>query len=555
MSNNFKDGLYFGALGGIEKIGLNLYLYAIDNKWIIIDTGYGFAGDNLPGIDLIVPDVEFLKDKTDDILGIFISHAHEDHYGALGHILRELDCPNIPIYSTPFAKEMIIHRIKEFDILEYTNLKDLNPNGDRITVGDFDVEAFPITHSVPENMGFIIRTKYGNIVHATDYKFEDDPLIGNTLKYKSLEDVSKEGVLALISDSTNIFVDEEIGSEREVRTSLSKIIKNLDNKIAVACFSSNIERLETIAKVAFDYGRIPVLVGLSIERNYKLAKRCGYLKDLPEIKSNKDSKAPDNKKLYICTGSQGDPRAALNRIAGGTNPYIKLGKGDVVIFSSKIIPGNENKILGLQNKLAKLDVDIISSDYDFVHVSGHGGKQDIKKLYDIVKPQISIPVHGDAVQIREHINFAKNIGIKEALKVRNGDVIRFKDNQANIDSQIPVDILAVDRNKLVSLGSDLIRNRKKIAFNCSAFMTITMDNKNNLQKPIILSTLDVADLEEYPQIIPEVEKRIINAILETKNSSKKTDEQVKEIARVVTRQVIAKYTDIKPVMIVHLIRK
>ena len=389
-----KDELIFCPLGGSGEIGMNMNLYAYGNeesqKWIIIDMGVTFADDSIPGIDLIIPDAGFIIDKKDDLLGIVLTHAHEDHIGSVVHIWPKLKCK---IYATPFTAVLIQEKFKEkkIDISQYLNIVPLNT---KIKLGSFEIDFVSLTHAILEPNGLSITTPLGTILHTGDWKIDPNPLIGGKIDEEKLKKIGEKGVSVMICDSTNVFDPGRAGSESDVRESLLKIMKTKSKRILVTSFASNVARMESIFYCAKKTGRSICLVGRSMHRIYKAAKKCGYLKGLLEPVDPRDAKKiSKNKIVYLATGSQGEPMGAMNRIINGTHPEVFLESGDCVIFSSKIIPGNEKKLYHLQNQIVKDKIEIINEENAFVHVSGHPNRDDLKDMYKWVKPKCVIPVH------------------------------------------------------------------------------------------------------------------------------------------------------------------
>ena len=420
-----SEELLFCPLGGSGEIGMNMNLFAYGKpgfqKWIIVDIGVTFADDTVPGIDLIYPDPGFIIDKKDDLLGIVLTHAHEDHIGAITHIWPKLQCK---IFATPFTALLISEKFKEkkIDIKPFLKIVELNGT---LSLDPFKIEFITLTHSIIEPNGLKIETPVGNILHTGDWKCDPDPLIGKTIDSKRLIEIGKEGVLAMICDSTNVFSIGRAGSESDVRKSLLKIMENLKKKILVTSFASNVARMESIFYCAEKTGRQISLVGRSMHRIFKAAKNCGYLKNIIDPIDPREAKKISREKIvYLCTGSQGEPLGAMNRISKNMHPDVFIEKGDAVIFSSKIIPGNEKKLYKLHNNLVKDEIEVISEENNFVHVSGHPNRDDLKDMYNWIKPRTVIPVHGEYRHMVEHINFAKEMKVPNCVKVENGDIVR-----------------------------------------------------------------------------------------------------------------------------------
>ena len=482
-----KENLLFCPLGGSGEIGMNMNLYAYGNeenqKWIIVDMGVTFADDSVPGVDLIYPDAGFIIDKKDELLGIVLTHAHEDHIGSISHIWPKLKCK---IYATPFTAVLIQEKFKEkkIDITNYLKIVELNS---QIKLGPFEIDFVTLTHSILEPNGLSITTPEGVILHTGDWKVDPNPLIGNKVDEKKLRSIGEKGVIAMICDSTNVFSPGRAGSENDVRESLLKIISSQKKRVLVTSFASNVARMESIFYIAKQTKRNISLVGRSMNRIYKAAKQCGYLKDVIEPIDPRDAnKISKERIIFLCTGSQGEPMGALNRIANETHPDVNIENGDTVIFSSKIIPGNEKKLYALQNSIVKRNIDVITEENAFVHVSGHANREDLKDMYQWVKPQCVIPVHGEHRHMKEHISFAKEMQIPFNLKIENGDIIRIsKDQKPEIIDQAPTGKIYLDGNIAVSLDSLSIKERKNISVNGLLEITLIISNNGKIKKPII----------------------------------------------------------------------
>ena len=482
-----KDQLIFCPLGGSGEIGMNMNLFAYgrpDNqKWLIVDIGVTFADDTLPGINLIYPDPGFIIDKKDDLLGIILTHAHEDHIGAIVHIWPQLKCN---IYATPFTSVLIKEKFKEKKIVIGNNLKIVNLNG-TVKLGPFKIEFITLTHSILEPNGLSIETPVGTILHTGDWKCDPNPLIGNTINEKKLKQIGAQGVLAMICDSTNIFNPGRAGSELDVRQSLLKIMQNKNKRIIVTSFASNVARMETIFYCAKKIERQISLVGRSMHRIYKAARQCGYLKNVIDpIDSREAKKISREKIVYLCTGSQGEPMGAMMRIAHYVHPDIFIEKDDTVIFSSKIIPGNEKKLYSLHNQLVKNGIEVISEENEFVHVSGHPNQEDLKDMYNWVKPKAIIPVHGEHRHMMEHINFAKEMQVPYPVQIENGDIVQiYPGEKPHVVDKAPVGRMYIDGNISISEDSQSLKERKNLANNGYLEVTIIINNKGKvIKKPI-----------------------------------------------------------------------
>ena len=493
-----QEELLFCPLGGSGEIGMNMNLFAYgkpDNqKWIMVDIGVTFADDSLPGIDLIYPDPGFIIDKKDDLLGIVLTHAHEDHIGAIAHIWPQIKCK---IFSTPFTAVLIKEKFKEKRIDIGNNLKIVDLNG-KVNLHPFNIEFITLTHSILEPNGLRIETPAGVILHTGDWKVDPNPLIGGKINSDRLKEIGDEGVLAMICDSTNVFSIGKSGSELDVRKSILNIMQRLKKRIIVTSFASNVARMETIFYCAEKTGRQISLVGRSMHRIFKAARQCGYLKDVIEPIDPREAKKISREKIvYLCTGSQGEPMGAMMRISSYVHPDVLIEKGDTVIFSSKIIPGNERKLYKLHNQLVKDGIEVISEESEFVHVSGHPNRDDLKDMYNWVKPKCVIPVHGEHRHMIEHINFAKEMQVAYPVQVENGDIVKiFPGKKPEVYDKAPSGRLYVDGNISVDEDSSSIKERKNLSNNGYMEVTILVTPKGNIHKRPILSFKGLPVIEE-----------------------------------------------------------
>ncbi len=550
-----KEELIFCPLGGSGEIGMNMNLYAygkVDNrKWIIVDMGVTFADDSIPGIDLIFPDPGFILDKKDDLLGIVLTHAHEDHIGAVAHIWPSLKCE---MYATPFTAALIYEKFKEkkIDISSYLKIVPLNS---KIKLGAFEIDFVTLTHSILEPNGLSITTPLGTILHTGDWKIDPNPLIGGTIDEEKLKTIGDKGVAAMICDSTNIFSPGRAGSESDVRDSLLKIMEIKTKRILVTSFASNVARMESIFYCAKKTGRSICLVGRSMHRIYKAAKKCGYLKGLLTPLDPRDAKKiSKNKILFLATGSQGEPMGAMNRIINGIHPDVFLESGDCVIFSSKIIPGNEKKLYQLQNQIVKDNIEIISEENAFVHVSGHPNRDDLKDMYKWVKPHCVIPVHGEHRHMVEHVEFAKEMQVPKTLQIENGDIIRvLPGDTPKIIDKAPSGRVYLDGNLGVEADSQSIKERKNLSVNGYLEITIIVSNNGKIKKPVI-SFKGIPEKDENDTFIFDMEDEILNICntfsLQSKNQEKNLIETIKHNCR----KIIKAKTGKKPFTNINIAR-
>ena len=552
-----KGELLFLPLGGAGEIGMNLNLYGCDGQWLMVDLGITFADERLPGIDVILPDPAFIVERRDKLVGLILTHAHEDHLGAVVYLWSRLKCP---VYATPFTAAVLRNKI-ERDGKTYAAEKMeiiVAPLGDRFTLGPFDIEYIALTHSIPEPNALAIRTPHGMVLHTGDWKLDPDPVIGAATDEDAFRALGREGVLAMVCDSTNVLRDGSSGSEAALFETLSEIIGRAAGQVAVGCFASNVARIETIARAAEANGRQVALVGPSLRRITDAARETGYLEDVPAFLDVRDAgHLPDHMLLYICTGSQGEPRAALSHISESNHPQVTLGKGDMVIFSSKIIPGNELSINRLHNRLIALGVEVITEDDHFIHVSGHPCRDELSRMYRWVKPEISVPVHGEARHLVEHVEFARSLQVGQAVLVHNGALTRLAPGPAEVIDHVHSGRLIVDGNALVSADSPTIQERRRLMWNGVAFVTLVIDEDGSLLTDPKITTQGLF----HPDQTKEEEKAVLaGAAADIRKAMAgahglNDDSRLRDIARVAVRRRLKGSHDKRPVVeiqIVHL---
>ena len=550
-----KEELIFCPLGGSGEIGMNMNLFAYgkpDNqKWIIVDIGVTFADDAVPGVDLIYPDPGFIIDKKEDLLGIILTHGHEDHIGAISHIWPKLKCK---IFATPFTSALIIEKFKEkkIDISGYLKIIKLNST---LKLKPFKIEFVTLTHSILEPNGLKIETPVGNILHTGDWKCDPDPLIGENINSKRLKQIGEEGVIAMICDSTNVFSAGRAGSELDVRKNMLNVMQRLKKRIIITSFSSNVARMETVFHCAKKVGRQISLVGRSMHRIYKAAKQCGYLKNIIEpIDAREAKKFAREKIIYLCTGSQGEPMGAMKRISNYSHPDVFIEKNDAVIFSSKIIPGNEKKLYKLHNELVKEGIEVISEENEFIHVSGHPNREDLRDMYNWIKPRSVIPVHGEHRHMLEHINFAKEMQVPYPIKVENGDIVRlYPGDKPEVYDKAPNGRLYLDGSISVEEDSQSIKERKNISVNGFIEVTILITPKGNMHNRPVLTFkgLPIFEKEEFQYGLEEQIKKTIKTFsLNNKNH----EINLIDALKITCRKFTKKKTGKKPLTNINLVR-
>ena len=549
-----KDQFVFLPLGGAGEIGMNLNLYGLgppgDETWVMVDLGVTFGDGAQPGVDVIMPDPGFIVERRDRLAGLVLTHAHEDHLGAVPYLWERLECP---IYATPFTISILRRKLSETDFADRVEIIEV-PLGGRFHVGPFHMELITLTHSIPEPNAIAIRTTLGTVLHTGDWKFDPGPVIGDTADEDALRRLGDEGVLALVGDSTNVFVPGESGSEAELLASLTTLIGACENRVAVACFASNVARLETIARAARANGRDVVLAGRSLWRIEAAARENGLLEDIPAFIEAEDAgHLPDDKVVIICTGSQGEPRAALWRIASDDHPHVTLSEGDTVIFSSRVIPGNEASIGRLHNQLVRLGVRVINSTDHFVHVSGHPARDELARMYQLARPQVAIPVHGELRHLVEHAKLAGECQVAKTIVAENGTMVRLGPGEPGIAGDVPTGRLVLDGNRLVPLDGELVRGRTRALYNGSAVVTVVLDGGGDLAAPPQISSTGVLDLDDG-DTETKARDAARDAIEELKASKRDDDEAVREAVRIAVRRSFRDSLDKKPLTTVHLVR-
>ena len=485
-----RDELVFLPLGGSNEIGMNLNLYGYgpsnDRKWIVVDLGVTFGDQTTPGVEIILPDPTYLEQVKDNLLGIVLTHAHEDHIGAVGWLWSRFKAP---LYATPFTAFLLREKLREAGLEGQAKITEV-PLGGNLTLGPFEIDLLTLTHSIPEPNGLAIRTPLGVVLHTGDWKIDPEPITGAPTDDAAIRKLGDEGVLAMICDSTNVFVDGESGSETSVREALTPLIKSLKGKVAVACFASNVARMDSVIRAGQAAGRAVVLVGRSMHRMAAAAKSVGLFQGLKPFVSDSEAKSlSDDKVLYLCTGSQGEARAALSRMSEGTHPHASLGKGDHCIFSSRVIPGNEVAIRNLQNRLADRGVRLYTErDHPGIHVSGHPCRDELAQMYAWARPEISIPTHGERRHLLEHAAFARDLQVPQAVAPRNGDMVRLAPGPAQIIESVPNGRLYVDAGVVTPENGDALRERRHAAFNGALTVSLVLDSRNRLiSGPLVLA--------------------------------------------------------------------
>ena len=540
--------LAFIPLGGTGEIGMNLNVYRCDGALLAIDCGIGFAGADAPEVDVMVPDIAWLAERRDKLLALVITHAHEDHLGAVVHLWRQMRCP---VHATPFAAAVLTRKLTEAGLLHEVPLVTARPRT-RFKLGPFDLEMLPVAHSVPESQALAIRTRHGTVLHTGDWKLDPDPLIGPRTDEAAFAALGEEGVLAMVCDSTNAMVEGHSGSEADVRRNLAALVRGMKGRVAVTGFASNVARLESIALAGRAAGRQVSLFGRSLRNIEAAARDCGYLKSIPPFVPEEEAGfLPDEEILLICTGSQGEPRSAMAKIAEDTHPNIALGEGDTVIFSSRRIPGNEKAIQRVQDGLARRGCKVMTDEDHMVHVSGHPARDELKRLYALVKPRHAVPVHGEWRHLQEHAALARECGSIPHL-VEDGDVLRLSGNRPEVVEGVPTGRLAVDGERLLPMDGAVIAARRRMLFNGVVMASLAVDGQGRvLGDPQVSAPglFDIGDIE--PGAIAGELRR---AVSEMPAALRREDDALREAARSALRKAVGRRLRKRPTVEVHLLR-
>lgn len=555
MINFKKDELYFIPLGGAEQFGVNLNVYGYGGKWLAVDCGMGFADERYPGIDILLPDPKFIAERRKDLVGLIITHAHEDHIGAVAHLWPRLKCP---IYCTPFTAAVLRRKLSENNDCRDAEIVEVEQGG-KISLPPFNITLIPVTHSVPQTSALFIETAAGNVVHSGDWNLDPNPMLDNPTEAEPFQKFGDKGVLAYIGDSTNAEVDGTSGSEADVERGLAEVFRECEGRIAITMFASNVGRLRSICLAARQTGRQVALLGRSLHTMTAAAKDCGYLKDVPEFVTEDDiGYIPDNKLIIVVTGSQGEARAQLARIARGEHPEISFKKGDTVIFSARPIPGNEREIIEVKNNLAASHVRIISprETKHLIHVSGHPARDEITQMLQWLRPKSVIAVHGERTMLEAHAALALASQVPTAIVPNNGSVIRLSPGTPQVIDHIETGLLAVEPGRIIEAEHQAISQRRKLQFTGAVHATLVMDAKGKLVTDPQVSTVGLIDPESKDgqkfedSILDEIED-----LLDDMNKSElRDDEFVSEEIRIGIRRFVDHKLSIKPKTSVHLVR-
>jgi ribonuclease J len=546
---NFSSGdLAFLPLGGTGEIGMNLNLYRCDGRWLAVDCGIGFGGSELPEVEVMMPDPSFIAERRDRLVGLVITHAHEDHIGAVAWLWPRLRCP---IYATPFAAAVLRRKLAEAQLLNQVKLHVVPPGG-AIDLPAFNLRFIRMSHSIPEAQSLAITTPYGVILHTGDWKLDPEPLVGPPTDEAALAALGEQGVLAMVCDSTNAMVEGHSGSEAEVRQSLKVLLRGLRGRVAVTCFASNVARVESIAIAGMEAGRQVALVGRSLRNLDAAARECGYLSSLPDMLGEDDvDDVPDDQLLMLVTGSQGEPRSALARIAMDTHPRVALGEGDTVVFSSRVIPGNERAIGTVQDNLVRRGVDLMTDMDHLVHVSGHPARDELRRLYRLVKPRYAVPTHGEWRHLSAHAALAQEAGATPIL-LEDGDILNLAPGRVEVVDSAPVGRLVVDGTRLVPFKGEVLAARRRMLFNGMVLASLAVDSAGRVRGKPRISAPGLFDADDPENT--RVSLDFANAVSELPLALLRDDAALADAARAALRRALGKRLAKRPLVDVHLLR-
>ena len=548
------EELVFIPLGGAEQFGANLNVYGYDGQWLAIDCGIGFADEYYPGVDILLPNPQFLEDRYKDIAGLIITHAHEDHIGGVAHLWTRLKCP---IFCTEFTSIILKKKLAENPECKGARIRVVKQLDD-VKIGPFTTQFIPVTHSVPDASAILIETPLGKVLHSGDWNLDPAPVLGKPLGAETFKKIGNDGLLAYVGDSTNAGVDGFSGSESDVAKGLAEVFKTCEQRIVVTMFASNVGRIKSICKAAKETDRHVAVIGRSLHRMIGAAMDCGYLDDIQDFVDEEDiSVIPRDKLVVIATGSQGEARAQIARIARGDQRSLKLQTGDTVVFSARPIPGNEKEINFVQNRLAAAQVNVINprDTHHVIHVSGHPCKDEIKQMYDWVKPKIVVPVHGERTMIEDQAELARSSQISQVVTPQNGSVIKLAPNKAEVIDHVETSLLAVEPGRIVEANHVAIAERRKLQYSGTAHASAVIDMKGNLcARPQLTTTglvdgEDDEDLEFIEDLIDEIE----DAVAGLKRAKISEDDMAEKI-RISLRKNIFEVLRIKAKVSVHLTR-
>ncbi len=540
MKNDFtpEDELLFLALGGSGEIGMNVNLYGCRGQWLMVDLGMSFGSQEYPGTELMFADLQFIEERADDLIGIVLTHAHEDHIGAIPYFAAEFE---VPLYATPFTADLITRKLEEAGLVDQVELIVIEEDHGSIEIGPFEITYLPLAHSIAEGNALLIETPFGRVFHTGDWKLDEEPIIGEPTTEAELREIGDEGVLALVCDSTNVFNPAASGSEGAVfQGLLAEVRKHSGRRVLVTTFASNVARLQTLAEVAEETGRRLCIAGRSLERIIEVAQANGYLAHLPALVDfDTAMNLRRGEVMIVATGGQGEPRAALARIAEENHP-LSLEEGDVVLFSSRVIPGNELAIGRIQNQLAERGVVMVSDRQSLIHVSGHPGRPELEALYSWLRPEILVPVHGEMRHMMEQARLGKACGIPLQVVQKNGDIVRLAPGSPGKLAQVPNGRLVLDGDIIVPADGEAITMRRRLARD--GLLLVVLEKGGAVQVEGVGLPLD----EDYPAFVAEAVADVKRALSALRGAAARDREAISEAARLAARRAAQRWSGKKP---------
>ena len=540
--------LAFLPLGGTGEIGMNLNLYRCNGRWLAVDCGIGFGGAELPEVDVMMPDPGFIAERRDKLEGLVITHAHEDHLGAVAWLWRQLRCP---VYATPFAAAVLRRKLGEVGLVGEVPLRIVPPGG-AMTLGPFEIQFLRVAHSIPEAQALAITTPAGIVLHTGDWKIDPTPLVGPPTDEAAFAELGRRGVLAMVCDSTNAMVEGHSGSEGDVRLALAELVAGLQGRIAVTLFASNVARVESVALAARDAGRSVAVVGRSLRNLEAAARECGYLRGIPPFLGEDDAnEVPDDNLLMLVTGSQGEPRSALARIAADSHPRIALGEGDTVVFSSRVIPGNERAIGTVQDNLVRRGVRLLTDADHAIHVSGHPARDELRRLYELVRPRVSVPVHGEWRHLAAHAALAREAGVTPIM-LEDGDILNLSPGEVEVVDSAPVGRLVLDGARLVPLQGAVMGARRRMLFNGVVIASFAVDEAGRLRGAPRISAPGLYEPDDVETA--KIGREMGEALEDLPLPLRRDDAGLLDAARAALRRSLGRRLQKRPLVDVHLLR-
>ena len=545
------NDLLFVPLGGSGEIGMNVNLYHYQDSWIMVDLGISFPDESTPGVDVILPDLKFIAERSEKLAGLILTHGHEDHLGAIPYLWSQIGCP---IYGSAFTLALLRRKLTEsrgdFDI----PLHEMGMNAPR-RIGAFEIEMIALNHSIPDQAALAIRTTAGTILHTGDWKFDKVPVLGPDTDAKRLRAVGNAGVLAMVGDSTNAMVEGRTRSESEAQVGLTEAIAQASGRVAVTCFASNVARIKSICMAAQANGRSVAIVGRALSRAISAAREVGYLNDLSDFVSENDiDLLPPNSLVIVCTGTQGEPRAAMARIAAGTHETVSLQAGDTVIYSSRQIPGNEIAITRVQDMLIRRNINLVTDHDAPVHVSGHPSRDEMVDMYGLIRPKIAIPVHGTARHLQAHAELAMACQVQQTLLPDNGAMIRLNGAEAAIIDHVHIGAMTSEKGNIIELQSDVLRSRRRMLWNGVVTVSVILNKLGHLCVLPSVAQTGIGDGAAASNYVASATLAVEDSIEVLGKTARRRDESVEEVVSQAVRRVARSMFGLRPIVQVHIIR-